>query len=175
MKLNILVGDVMTKSVKKVDLHDSIEKAAKIMHDDQIGSIVVTSDTQVKGIITATDIVYKHIVNHAGPAVVDIMSENPVKIAPSATIEEAARLMTKNSIEKLLVFDRDQLVGVITNNDILKVEPALVEILLEKTKMGFVTRDAEIAIGECESCGNFTDDIEDVAGAYLCKDCRMEE
>jgi len=175
MKLNVLVGDIMTKNVLRVDINDSIQKAAKIMRDYKVGSVVVMGDKNVKGIVTATDIVYRHIANHEGDRVSDIMSKNLVTVSPSATIEEAARLMVKNSIEKLLVFDKDRLVGIITNNDIVKVEPAIVEILLERTKIGAPHIKSDVSITECESCGNYSDNIEEVDGVFLCQDCRMEE
>ena len=59
-----------------------------------------------------------------------------VRVSPDKTIEEAARIMVEKGIEKLLVFEMDRLAGIITNNDILRIEPALVEIMLERLKFG---------------------------------------
>jgi CBS domain-containing protein len=174
MKLNVLVGEVMTRSIKHVDMNDHVEKAAKIMKDEKIGSVVVMGDRHVKGIVTTTDIVYKYVAGKMGNSVADVMSSELIKIAPSATIEEAARTMVKNSVEKLLVFDSDKLVGIITNNDIIRVEPAIVEIMLERMKMGAAPGRGDIPVTECESCGNYADNIEEVDGVYLCADCRLE-
>lgn len=174
MNLNVLVGEVMTKEVKRIDMNDTVEKAAKMMRDEKIGSVVVMGDKHVKGIVTTTDIVYKYVANKQGVRVSDVMSANLVKIAPSQTIEEAARMMVKNSVEKLLVFDGDHLLGIITNNDIIRVEPAIVEILLEKMKMGAPRMRGDIPVAGCESCGNYSDSIEEVDGVYLCQDCRLE-
>lgn len=173
MKLNVLVGEIMTKDIKKVSLDDPISKAAQIMRENSIGSVVVMGEKQVKGIVTTTDIVYKHVAKNMGNSVKDIMSSDIVTVPPSATIENAARLMVKNGVEKLLVFDKGNLVGIITNNDILKVEPAIVDILIENMKMGDKKRQTtSIPINECESCGNLTDDIEEDNGRYLCQECR---
>ncbi|MBI3190863.1 CBS domain-containing protein [archaeon] len=172
MKLNVLVGDVMTHSVKTVDINDTVDTAAQLMRDERIGSVVVLGDKNVKGVVTTTDIVYKHIAGKKGHRVSDIMSTELVKITPSETIEEAARKMVKHSVEKLLVFDKDKLVGIITNNDIIKVEPAIVEILLEKFKIGVPFPNTDHNVAECESCGNYSDNVEDVNGTYLCSDCR---
>jgi predicted transcriptional regulator len=174
MRLNILVGEIMTKNVKKVDVNDSIEKAAQVMRDEKIGSVVVMGEKNVKGIVTTMDIVYKHVAGKKGQNVGDIMSTNLIIVAPNVSIEEASRQMIKHNIEKLLVFDNNQLVGIITNNDVLKVEPALVEILLERQKIGAPRPPAETAITECESCGNYSDDIEEVNGVYMCAECRLE-
>lgn len=175
MKLNVLVGDVMTKKIIRTDMHDSVERAAQIMRDEKIGSVVAMSGHHVSGIVTTTDIVYKYVASKKGTQLKDIMSTNLVKISPSATIEEAARLMVKHNVEKVLVFDKDTLVGIITNNDIIQVEPAIVEILLERMKMGASSPLKDVSITECESCGNFSDSIEEIDGVYLCQECRAEK
>jgi CBS domain-containing protein len=136
MKYTVLVGEVMRTDVKKIDMGEPIEKAARIMKNENIGSVIVVGDKNIKGIVTATDIVYKHVADKKGKTVSDIMTKNPVTISPEKTIEEAAGLMVEKGIEKLLVFDKNKLVGIITNNDILRVEPALFNILLEQVKMG---------------------------------------
>lgn len=172
MKFNVLVGDVMTKSIKRVGADDPIEKAARVMRDEKIGSVVVMGEKNVKGIVTTTDIVYKHIAGKNGSYVKDIMSTDLVSISPSSTIEEAARLMVKNNVEKILVFDRNTLVGIITNNDIIKVEPAIVEILLERMRMVGPRPPSDVVVSECEECNAYSDSIEEVNGVYLCADCR---
>jgi len=175
MKFNVLVGEVMTREIKRIDSGDTIEKVAKIMRDERIGSVIVMGEKSVKGIVTTRDVVYKHVASKHGSTVKDIMSTNLITIAPSATVEEAARIMIKNSIEKLPVFDRGRLVGIITTNDILRVEPAVVELLLEKFKLGSMKANEDEDIAECESCGNFSDDIQETDGSWLCADCRMEK
>jgi predicted transcriptional regulator len=174
MKLSILVGDVMTKNVKHVDINDTVEKAAQIMRDEKIGSVIVMGEKNVKGIVTTSDIVYKHVAGKKGNYVRDVMSTDLVTTTPSATIEESARLMVKHNVEKILVFDKDKFVGIITNNDIIRVEPAIIEIMLEKMKMGAWRLRGDIPVTACESCGNYSDNIEEVNGAYLCQECRME-
>ncbi|MBI4154357.1 CBS domain-containing protein [Candidatus Woesearchaeota archaeon] len=174
MKMNVLVGEAMTKVIKKVDINDPIEKAAQIMRDERIGSAVVTGEKNVKGIVTTMDIVYKHVAGKKGQRVSDIMSTELVTISPGETIEEAARKMVKHNIEKLLVFDKGSLVGIITNNDIIRIQPAMIETLIERLKMSGprMAEEGEVGITACESCGNYSDNTEEVGGAYLCQDCR---
>ena len=143
MRFSALVGEVMRKEIKKVDMDDTVEKAARIMRDERIGSVVVTGEKNVKGIVTTSDIVYKHVAAGSSGKVKDIMSKNLVTIDPRKTIEEAARLMVKEQVEKILVFDMGRLVGIITNNDIIRIEPALFEILLERLKLARKKEDFE--------------------------------
>ncbi len=176
MKLTVRVKEMMKKDIKTVSIDDSIEHAAKIMKKFRIGSVVVMGEKNVKGIVTDSDIVYKYVAEHTGMKVSDIMTKGPVSISPNETIEEAARVMAKNSIKKLLVFDRNKLVGIITDSDILRVEPALFEILLERMKIRKPTRrTAPKAQTECERCGNYSDEVKEINGEWLCPDCADED
>lgn len=176
MKFKVRVGEVMRSEVRKLDMTEPIEKAAKIMKAENIGSVVVTGEKNIKGIVTMTDIVYKYVAGGKGKTLGDIMTKNPVTISPNMTIEDAARLMVKKDIEKLLVFDKNRLVGIITNNDILKVEPALFEILLERLRIagaedrsGLTESDDFI---QCESCGTYSGSVKETDGRFLCDECR---
>lgn len=173
MKYNVLAGEVMKKDVKSVDINDTVEKAARMMKENRIGSVVVMGEKHVKGIVTARDIVHKYVADKKGDTVKDIMTTDLVKIPPGMTIEEASRLMVSKGIEKLLVFDKERFLGIITSSDILKIEPALVEILLERMKAGGrQSKEEEVGLIECENCGNYTDDAEEVDGVYMCSECR---
>jgi CBS domain-containing protein len=172
MKFNVLVKDVMARNIKSIDVSDSIEKAAKLMMEYRIGSVLVISGNKVAGILSTRDIVYKHVALGKGKLAKDIMSTNLIKISPDKTIEDAARLLASKKIEKLPVFDNDKLVGIITSNDILRIEPALFDILLEKMKMGAGRPATETDSTQCEVCGNYSDDVEEVNGVYKCEECR---
>jgi CBS-domain-containing membrane protein len=101
------------------------------------------------------------------------MSKDLITISPDKVIEDAARLMVKKGIEKLLVFDKGKMIGIITSTDILTIEPALFEILLERMKIdGGPTREDQVEFEECERCKKYSDDIEEVNGVYLCRECR---
>jgi acetoin utilization protein AcuB len=54
----------------------------------------------------------------------DWMSENPVTIAPDATLVQAYELMREREVRRLPVVDRD-LVGIITVTDIVREAPGL--------------------------------------------------
>lgn len=172
MRFNIKVGEVMTTNVKTVSLDETVKKSAELMRNEKIGSVVVMGDKNVKGIVTTSDIVYKYVADNKGQFVKDIMTVDPVSISPNKTIEEAARLMAERRIEKLLVFNMNKLVGIITNNDIIKIEPALYEVLLEKLKMGSSPKNEDdFDYVECEVCGNYSDTVEELNGEYVCSEC----
>jgi len=176
MKFTVRVGEIMRTEVKKLDMTEPIDEAAKIMKDENIGSVVVIGEKNIKGIVTMTDIVYKYVAQGKGKTIGDIMTKNPITISPNMTIEEAAKLMVKKDIEKLLVFDKNRLVGIVTNNDILGVEPALFEILLEQLRIsGKEVRETPTESDDfvqCESCGTYSGSVKETDGKFTCEECK---
>jgi CBS domain-containing protein len=174
MRMNVTVKEIMKIEVKTVSLDDTIEKAAQIMKKNKISSVVVIGDKNVKGILTDSDVVYKYVADRKQPGtkVADIMTRDPIIITPDKTIEDAARLMSEKNIKKLLVMDHGKMVGIVTDTDIMKIEPALFEILLERMKIrGPAVKEAPSALVQCEMCGNYTDDAKEVDGVWLCSEC----
>lgn len=49
----------------------------------------------------------------------DIMTPDPATIGPSATVTEAARIMTERGVGSLPVMDGDRLIGIVTEGDLI--------------------------------------------------------
>lgn len=119
---NILVKDVMTTSVISVDSSSSSYEAAKRMEDTEIGSIVVIENEIPIGIITDRDFAIK-ITAHAYPIdtpVRRVMSFPLITITSDSTFRDAADLMSLKKIRKLVVVDKNKMVGIITATDIIE-------------------------------------------------------
>jgi CBS domain-containing protein len=65
----------------------------------------------------------------------DWMREHPVTIDPDATLSAAQELMIENEVRRLPVVERGELVGIITNSDILRQIPANVEEVDDDTRL----------------------------------------
>jgi CBS domain-containing protein len=173
MRYEATIREVMNANVKTVDMMDSIQKAAQIMSQFRIGSVIVMGDKNIIGIVTAEDIVYKHVAQGQGGTVSSIMTRNPITIGPEQRLDDASRIMTEKKIKKLPVVENGKIVGIITASDIVKIEPALHEILLEQLK---ITRpgSAEPPAGgmfQCEMCGNYSDEVQELDGVWVCPGC----
>ncbi len=128
-KMSYTVRDIMTRDVKTVRIDDTVRDAVRKMVKFRIGSVIVRQADRPVGIITERDVLQKMVEPCLDPASVSarmIMSTPLIAISPSATLEEAARLMAGKGIKKLVVMERGKLVGVITTTDIARVEPKLV-------------------------------------------------
>lgn len=84
------------------------------------------------GIVTHKDIVSK-VVQPRIPIdalkAIEIMSAPVVTINEDASLEEAAKLMSRKRIKKLPVVSDEKLVGIITSTDLVKVEPKLTALI----------------------------------------------
>ena len=175
MKLSVRIEEVMNKHLIFVEPTTPIDEIARILRDKKSGYVLVRGK-EVLGLVTTRDIVYKHLADGLGKTAEDIMTRKMVTISPSKTIEDAAFVMMKNNVERLPIVSYGKIVGMITTTDILRVEPELYKNLLEglKIRAGETFR-RKVDFGACESCGNYSDDLTEVNGLWVCEDCRELE
>lgn len=131
----VAVGDAMTLNVITIKPLDTIKSAAKKMADEKIGSLVVKDDGNVVGIITDTDIVRKAVTGTVPTSkrrVRSVMSGKLYMCTPDEDIFDALRIMRDYNVKHLPVMSNGELVGLITLKDILRIEPDLFEILVDK-------------------------------------------
>ena len=139
MGSDLRVGDIMTKKVIVVPFGKTILDVAKYMKKNSIGSVIVVEDKEGKharGIITERDIVYKVLAKGSDPYKInaeDIMSKPLRVVKPDTTIEEAAKAMRENRIKRLpVVNDDNELIGILSEGDIMKIFPVVVDLIEER-------------------------------------------
>lgn len=117
----MIISEVMTKDVSSLNVDDTIERAAQLMKQHNIGAVPVCSGEKVVGIITDRDIALRAVAegeNVKLQAVRTIMSSNPVLGNPDMDVHEAARIMKERQIRRLPIVENNNLVGVISLGDI---------------------------------------------------------
>ena len=143
MGSELRVGDIMTKKVIVVPFGKNILEVAKLMKKNNIGSVIVVEDKtgkHAKGILTERDLVYKILAKGSEPykiTVEEIMSTPLRVVRPDTTIEDAAKAMRENKIKRLPVVNEDnELIGVLSEGDIMKIFPVVVDLIEERAAMG---------------------------------------
>lgn len=105
-----------------VDREISVRQAAKIMKDTGIGSVLVTWDKVIIGIVTDTDIC-RRLVGMGLDAdltpVEHIMTAPVIKIDENKTIREANAMMAREHIRHLGVTREGKLIGMISVRDMV--------------------------------------------------------
>ena len=177
------VRDAMVTNVITLSSDKSIVNAAKLMQEKNIGGLVVVDNNKPLGMITERDLlsVISKDLQPNTVKVKDIMSSPIISISPDTSIIEAAKLMSENKIRKLPVKEEGKLIGIITAEDIVKIAPKEIELLLELTKIKNADMAANITNispsksneGECEVCNNYSDYLYNVDDTYMCSECKQ--
>lgn len=100
----------------------TVLEAAKLMNEHKCGSLLVTEDTQLQGIITERDVLSRVVAVSRDPAatpVLAVMTQEIAVCTPQTSIEEARTVMRNRRIRHLPVVDeRDKLIGVVSIGDL---------------------------------------------------------
>lgn len=138
MKIGVTVMDAMTRNPVHVSQDTTLDNCAKIMKQKHVGSLLITENEKVIGIVTEQDIVRKAVIKNLKPSKVkvkEIMEKKLVTITPEEDIFEAISVMRDYNIRHLPIVNEGKFVGLITTKDILKIEPDLFELLVEKIEL----------------------------------------
>ena len=127
------VHDIMTTEVTTLGRNDSLQLVKDIMTLGRVRHFPVVEDGKVVGVVSQRDL-YKASLGSVmkygekaqrafleGILVKEVMSDPPITIAPHASVQEAARLMMEKKIGCLPVLEGPQLVGLVTETDMLKL------------------------------------------------------
>lgn len=117
----MVVKEVMQRNIVKVLSTATIAEAAKIMNKNDIGSVLVSEDDKIVGIMTERDILRKAVAagKKCEEAIVkDIMTPSLITIDSEDTLEKANDLMAKHKVRRLVVTENNKIVGIITIRDV---------------------------------------------------------
>ena len=113
----------MTKNLVKVQAGTSVDKAAKLMTEWRVGSVLVEENGRLVGIVTEPDIVRKVVGEGRQPFFVkieSIMSRPVIGIDERRPITEAADLMEQHGTRHLAVTKSGTIIGVLSVRDLLQ-------------------------------------------------------
>jgi CBS domain-containing protein len=116
------VKDFMTTNVITIGVNETALYAAKLMHQQDVGDLVVMEGNVPKGIVTERDLV-RRVMALKKPLetkVSEIMTNPLITIEDNASLRDAARKMVKYKIRRLPVTKNTVLVGIIVASDFAK-------------------------------------------------------
>jgi len=176
----MLVREAMSSPVISVREDADAVDVAGTMKNHRIGAVIITN-TQGKpvGIVTERDIVTRLVSEGRAPKAViakEIMSSPLRMVEPDMNLIDALRLMDKLNVRRLGVIYKGDLVGLITDRDIIRLVPTIVEILKEQREINNAPSVSGPSIaGYCDRCEIYSNNLRAVDGEFLCEDCRAEE
>ena len=127
------LSEIMNRDLVTVDKQASLRRARRILDQYRIRHLLVVDEKRLVGIVTDRDL------RQAAPSskspltiserqefmdelkVLEVMSRKLITASPTTTIREAARVMVREKIGCLPVVDGNQLVGIVTQADLLEM------------------------------------------------------
>jgi len=126
---DMLVKDVMTHGAETIGPDETLQAAAGRMKVQRIGALPVCERDRIIGILTDRDIVIRGVAEGVHPAQATVrgsMTAQVVTCFEEQPLHEAARLMEKHSIRRVMVLDSSKrLVGVLSLDDLAVIAGGL--------------------------------------------------
>ncbi len=139
---------------------DSLELAFQRMVSNRIRHLPVIDRERVVGILSDRDLKTALIQTRQsdsgrgvyfippGVTVAEIMTADPISIAPTDDIEEAARLMHRHRIGALPVVEEGMLVGILTEADILAIFIEIMGVIESSSRIDVEMDEAADTLNE---------------------------
>jgi acetoin utilization protein AcuB len=157
--INGMVKNWMSSPVTTVNPETKLTEARKIIDSQQIRALPVVKDGKLVGIITKRGLLrldlsaleneaWNQEINIADETVGEVMTLKPITLTPETLIPKAARIMLENKITALPVIENDQLVGILTNSDLLRFILAELPALKKDIRVKNYMTDEVVTIEE---------------------------
>lgn len=131
----MLVRDIMTREVELLAPHHMIRDAARMMRDDNIGSLPVADGDRLVSYVTDRDLVVRGLAEgfSADTHVHDVMTDQVLYCFEDEDVEDVAANMAHNQVRRLPVISREKrLVRIVALGDLAtKAADASAEDALE--------------------------------------------
>lgn len=116
------IDDIVSEDFVEFTPDTRVSKLAGVFEDPSVGGVVVRGD-EFKGIVTRKQLAASH---HQPDEKVGSLTWSVPRLTPDEDVRKVARLMLESGVHLLPVFDGRKLVGVVTEDDVLrKVQPFL--------------------------------------------------
>jgi CBS domain-containing protein len=116
--------DIAIRGVETAGPDTTVEVLANTMDEKGVGSVVVTEDNRVVGIVTDRDVALT-LARDGDPATLtaaDVMAAEPTTLPSSAGVLELTERMAEESVRRIpVVDDGGVIVGIVTLDDVVRL------------------------------------------------------
>lgn len=178
LKTEMMVREAMSSPVISVNEEADIVEVARMMKHYDVGAIIIVNkEEKPVGIVTERDLVKRVIAEDKNPRQVqarNVMSTPLQIVGPEVTLMNAMQLMDKMNIRRLGVMYKGDLVGVISDRNIIRLVPTIIEIIKERQEINQIPYSYGPSIaGYCDVCEAYSNNLREVNGEFLCEECRL--
>lgn len=111
------INEIMSREVRTIDPETTLQQAALLMRQADIGALIVNDNDRMVGIITDRDLVIRALAEgtRMDTPVREVMSEDVLYCYEDEEVDHIAKNMAQNQKRRLPVVNRDKrLVGVVS-------------------------------------------------------------
>ena len=123
----MIISEVMTRDVRIASPEDTLECAARVMEQEDFGSLPVAENDRLVGMLTDRDITIRAVARGLAPRdskVREVMSTEVRYVYDDESVPAVARVMGDLHVRRLPVLDRDKrLVGIVSLGDLALSKP----------------------------------------------------
>jgi CBS domain-containing protein len=116
------VNDAMTANPCTIDADQTVEYAARMLKQEDVGLAPIVEGQRLVGTVTDRDIAVRVVAEGKDPKTVkvrEIASRDLITIDPQQDLDEALRLMASHQVRRLPVVEEDgRVVGVLAQADV---------------------------------------------------------
>lgn len=116
------VSEIMTRTVEHIRPEDTVEDAAAKMRDLDIGSLPVYDGVRLLGMVSDRDLAIRVVAEGKNPqatAVSEVMSPDVISCAEDDEVDDAAGLMQRRLVRRLIVLDDEgRMTGIVSLGDL---------------------------------------------------------
>ena len=126
------VRDIMPDHMVTISESDTLSTVEDIMTLGRVRHMPVVHGGKLVGVVSERDLLRASLSNLSGVdagqrraflhgvEIARVMSTPPIVVGPDASVAEAARVMAENKIGCLPVVEKEELLGIITETDVLR-------------------------------------------------------
>jgi CBS domain-containing protein len=118
------IRDVMTSDPATVEASATVQDAAQLMDQKDIGAVLVVENGEVQGIVTDRDIAVRVVAKGNGPdaSVREAATTDLESLSPDDSIEDAIHKMEQADVRRLPVVEDGKPVGIISLGDLAQAK-----------------------------------------------------
>lgn len=138
---DLCAADLMQRNLITVHADDPVREIERVLVDAQVSSVPVLDECGVVlGVVSMRDVVRRYAESDEpadddddgsddgefawsrdeAPRATDLMATDFVQVAPRASIAEMARMMVDANTHRVLVVERERLLGLVSSMDVLR-------------------------------------------------------
>jgi len=123
----MIISEVMTREVRVASPDDTLQCAARVMEEEDFGSLPIAENDRLVGMLTDRDITIRAVARGLPPhesKVREVMSTEVRYVFEDESIRDVAQVMGDLHVRRLPVLSRDKrLVGIVSLGDLALAKP----------------------------------------------------